>query len=98
MNSKTPGTTVRLSPITSPHSPISRSHLKIAVLLLLLGLCVRGYLVMQSPTLTMAWDHHEYVLWGVMMRHEGLTTLYDRSPTRTLDVGPAGKPAAVDRA
>ncbi|MFH0979974.1 MAG: glycosyltransferase family 87 protein [Planctomycetota bacterium] len=51
---------------------------------LLIGLAVRGYVVVQPPASSMLWDHHEYVRWGVLMHEEGFASLYDHAPHESL--------------
>jgi len=69
-------------------SPTAKTAIRwsgvVVVAALLIGLAVRGYVVVQPPSRAMLWDHHEYVRWGVLMHEEGFVALYDHPPRESL--------------
>ncbi len=70
--------------VTVIDAPTSRWPIVLIAGSLLIGLAVRGYVVVQPPASSTRWDHHEYVRWGVLMHEEGFAALYDHPPRETL--------------
>ena len=57
-----------------------RSSRPATALLVVLGLAVRIWLVVQPPPLALLWDHHEYVSWSAQADRDGLFSLYQHLP------------------